>query len=85
MSLINHYGRDPFDPIECAECAGSGLCRRATWAEPEEPCPHCAGTGLIDCNCPGLCRYYYPDDDDDEPECVSPSDPWARVAKETDR
>ena len=50
MSLI--------DPIECAECAGSGLYRRATWAEPEEPCPHCDGTGVADCNCPGLCRVH---------------------------
>ena len=96
MSLIDHYAADMdwtelydgrFDPIECAECAecaGSGLYRRATWVEPEERCPHCAGTGLIDCNCPGLCPHDYPDNND-EPECVSPSDPWARVAKEDDR
>ena len=69
MSLIDHYaadmdwtelydGRDVFDPIECAECAGSGLYRRATWAEPEEPCPHCDGTGLIDCNCPSRCELH---------------------------
>ena len=85
MSLIDHYaadmdwtelcdGRDAFDPIECAECAGSGLYRRATWAEPEEPCPHCDGTGLIDCNCPQCCELHE-EQDDPTPRFTFPN-PW---------
>ena len=95
MSLIDHYaadmdwtelcdGRDAFDPIECAECAecaGSGLYRRATWAEPEEPCPHCDGTGLIDCNCPGLCRYQEPSEPIDTSGWRNPWDVWANYTE----
>ena len=88
MSLIDHYaadmdwtelcdGRDTFDPIECAECAGSGLYRRATWVEPEEPCQHCDGTGLIDCNCPGRCAHHRAHTLPEPGEPAPWTDPWA--------
>ena len=81
MSLIDHYGRDAFDPNECAECAGSGLYRRATWAEPEEPCQHCDGTGLIDCDGPGLCRYQEPSEAIDTSGWRNPWDVWANYTE----
>lgn len=46
------------DPIECPECAGSGIYRRRTWVDPEEACPVCDGSGVRDCNCPGLCHVH---------------------------
>ena len=43
------------EPVPCNHCDGSGLhpCRYDTAA-----CPECRGEGVLDCNCPGLCRVH---------------------------
>ena len=58
----SRFDLDPYElgiwPDYCPVCDGTGIYRRATWIDPEEPCEACEGTGVADCTCPALCRYH---------------------------
>ena len=68
---------DRGDSTDCPQCGGSGIDWPGSLWEPEEPCTMCDGTGVTDCNCPGLCAIHRAHTLPEPGEPAPWTDPWA--------